>query len=298
VESDRVNALFARVMSLIPPEELQTILLQNAPGQAALDVETVGRLVQQGFNKWKAFHDKYSAEHNKMRQLDPGLAAWEDLDAFMTEHVDAKAMPGYSVQRFARVDGEVRLVQKEAHVVTFDGVTPYACGDYAGTPVYSPGNVAAQQIGLNVGPVTQALRKAAFPTAATGAAHVRWPLGVDLPLTPFPFGVVVVARQALRMEQATWTEGPLTLHCYVVAPGRDLEPVEGTARGLLLRGLFKATIRTKPEDAPDLVAEVARRERELIDTHRRVTREQLDQGFRYAVTPIFAGIVGSPAKGD
>jgi superfamily II DNA or RNA helicase len=298
VESDRVNALFARVMSLIPPEELQTILLQNAPGQAPLDVDTVGRLVQQGFNKWKAFHDKYSAEHNKMRQLDPGLAAWEDLDQFLTEHADAKPVAGFSVQRFTRVDGEVRLVLKEAHVITFDGSTPFACGDYTGTPVYSAGNVAAKQLGLNVGPVTQALRRAAFPTAPTGAAHTRWPLGFELPSAAFPFGVVVVARQALRMEQASWTEGPLTLHCYVIAPGRDPELVEGTARGLLLRGLFKATIRLKPEDAPDLVNEVTSRERELVDTHRRVTREQLDLGIRYAVTPIFAGIVGSPAKGD
>jgi len=33
--------------------------------------------------------------------------------------------------------GEVRLVLKEAHVITFDGSTPFACGDYTGTPVYS-----------------------------------------------------------------------------------------------------------------------------------------------------------------
>jgi len=37
---------------------------------------------------------------------------------------------------------------------------------------------AAKQLGLNVGPVTQALRKAAFADGAAGAAHVRWPVGV------------------------------------------------------------------------------------------------------------------------
>ena len=82
VEPDRVNALFARVMSLIPPDELQAILLRNPPGQAPVDVESIGQLVQRGFNKWKAFHDKYSAEHHKIRRLDPGLAAWEDIDEF------------------------------------------------------------------------------------------------------------------------------------------------------------------------------------------------------------------------
>jgi hypothetical protein len=193
----------------------------------------------------------------------------------------------------------VRLVQKEARVITFDGITAYACGDYAGTPVYGPGNTAATQLGLNVAPVTQALRKAAFPSIVTGAAHVRWPSGVELPpAATFPFAVVVLLRQALRMEQATWTEGPLTLHCFAIAPGREPESVEGDYRGLLLRALFKATTRTKPEEAPELVSEVNVHERALTDALRRITREQFDQGLRYAVTPLFAGIVGSPAKGD
>jgi len=298
VEPDRVNALVSRVMSLIPPDELQTILLRDAPGQAPVDVESIGRLVQQGFNKWKAFHEKYSAEQTKIRQLDPGLAAWEDIDEFLREHADVRPMPGFYVQRFARVDGEVRLIRKEARVITFDGNTPYACGDYAGTPVYGPANAAAKQLGLNVAPVTQAMRKAAFPSILAGAAHVRWPSGIELPpAAAFPFGVLVLLRQALRMEQATWTEGPLTLHCYVIAPGREPESVEGIARGLLLRALFKATVRTKPEEAPELVAQVARHEHEMTDTLRRITREQFDQGLRYAVTPIFAGIVGSAATG-
>ena len=187
---------------------------------------------------------------------------------------------------------------KEARVITFDGNTPYACGDYAGTPVYGPGNASAKQLGLNVAPVTQALRKAAFPSAPTGAAHVRWLSGIDPPPVAFPFGVLVLLRQVLRMEQATWTEGTLTMHCYVITPGREPESIEGTARGLLLRALFKATIRTKPEEAPELVAQVSRHERNIVESLRRITGEQFDQGLRYAVTPIFASIVGSPAKGD
>jgi hypothetical protein len=245
------------------------------------------------------FHDKYSAEQKKIRHLDPGLAAWEDIDEFLSEHADAKPMSGFSVQRFARVDGEVRLIQKEARVITFDGKTPYACGDYAGTPVYGRGNTPANQLGLNVAPVTQALRKAVLSSIPMGAAQVRWPSSVELSEeVAFPFGVLVLLRQALRMEQSTWTEGPLTLHCYMIAPGCEPESVDGTARGLLLRGLFKATVRTKPEEAPELVAQVNGHERAIIDTLRRIAREELDQGLRYAVTPIFAGIVGSPAKAD
>ena len=100
------------------------------------------------------------------------------------------------------------------------------------------------------------------------------------------------------MEQAAWTEGPLTLHCHVVEPDREPELIEGADRGLLLRALFQSTVRTKPEDAPDLNAYIAGRERELIDALRRISREQFDQGLRYAVTPILAAVVGPPSKGD
>jgi hypothetical protein len=299
VEPDRVNALFSRVMSLIPPEELQAILLRDAPGEAPVDVESIGRLVQEGFNKWKAFHDKYSAEHSKIRQLDPGLAAWEDIEEFLAEHAGAEPMSGFSVQQFARIDGEVRMVNQPARVITFDGTTPYACGDYAGTPVFGPDDTPAMQLGLNVGPVTQTLRKVAFQMLPTGAAHLRWPSGIDvLADLPFPFGVVVILRQALRMEQASWTEGPLTLHCFAIPPGQVPRAIEGTDRGLLLRALFKGAVRTKPEENPHLIAHLQRCESELVDGHRRIEREQLAEGLRYAVMPILAAIVGAPIKGD
>jgi superfamily II DNA or RNA helicase len=298
VEADRVDALFARVMSLIPPDDLQAILLQLPAGPGPVDAEGVGRLVQQGFNKWKAFHDKYSTEQKKLRQLDPGLAAWEDVDAFLAEHAGARPVSGFFVQRFERVSGEVRLVQRDARVIGFDDGTPYACGDYGGTPVFSTTNTGAKQLGLNVGPVTSALRKTAFPIADVGAAHLRWPTTHEVPEAPFPFGVLVFLRQALRMEQASWIEGPVTLHCYTVTAGKDPVLCEGAAKGALLRGLFAATVRTKPEEAAALVSEMVEREAELIEAQRRVTREEFEQGLRYAVTPILAAVVGSPAKGE
>ena len=103
VEPNKVNALFARVMSLIPPDDLQAILLRHPLGQGPVDTDSIGRLVQQGFNKWKAFHDKYSAEHQKIRQLDPGLAAWEDIDEFLSEHADARPMSGFSEVHLPRM---------------------------------------------------------------------------------------------------------------------------------------------------------------------------------------------------
>jgi hypothetical protein len=252
--------------------------------------------VQEGFAKWKAFHDRYSAEHKKIQALDPGLAAWEDLDEFLAEHAGASPVAGFSVQRFQRGDGDVRPILREARVIAFSDGVPYACGDYAGSPVYGPNGIVAQQLGLNVAPVAQALRRVAFPEVQTGAAHLRWPRDVDpIAGVGFPYGVLVLLRQSLRMEQATWTEGPLTLHCYVLAAEGQPRAVEGEERAILLRAIFRGTVRVKAEDRPELTIRLEEEERAVADSLRRISREQLEQGLRYAVVPLFAAVMGAPA---
>src|SRR5262249_33495367 len=161
----------------------------------------------------------------------------------------ARPLSGYFVQRFSRDGGDVRLGRTEAKVLAFNDGKAYACGDFAGAPVFGSGEDRAEQLGLNVSPVTEALRVAAFPGESVGPAHIRWPVDADSPSEmTYPSGVLVLLRQALRMERNQWTEGPVSLHCYLVT-SEGLSPIEGTQRGALLRGLFKATVRTKPEDA-------------------------------------------------
>ena len=108
VAPDRFDALFSRVMTLIPPEELQEALLRHQDGGGGVDVEKIGQLVQEGFAKWKAFHDKYSSEQKKIEGLNPGLAAWEDVYEFLCEYAGARPVDGYSVLRFLLKEGEVK----------------------------------------------------------------------------------------------------------------------------------------------------------------------------------------------
>ena len=171
VSPDRFDALFSRVMTLIPPEELQEALLRHRDGEGGVDVEKIGQLVQEGFVKWKAFHDKYSSEQKKIQGLNPGLAAWEDVHEFLCEYAGARPVDGYSVLRFLLKEGEVKGARRDARVVTFDGNTVFACGDYAGAPVYGSGNTKAEQLGLNVPTVATALRRVAFPEEECGAAQ-------------------------------------------------------------------------------------------------------------------------------
>ena len=267
VPPDRFDALFSRVMTLIPPEELQDVLLRHRDGGTGVDAEKIGQLVQDGFNKWKAFHDKYSSEQKKIEALNPGLAAWEDIYEFLCEYAGARPVDGYSALRFLLKEGEVQGSRRDARVVTFDGNSFFACGDYAGTPVYGPGNSTAQQLGLNIPTVATALRRVAFPEQVCGAGHIRLPKGLNPPLglAP-PFGVIVLMKQTLRMEQATWSEGPVTLHCFVVRLDGSTAAVEGADRAALLRGIFKGTVRTKPEEDSDLSGKIATVEETMIES--------------------------------
>jgi hypothetical protein len=282
-------------MTLIPPEELQEALLRHRDGATGVDIAKIGQLVQDGFNKWKAFHEKYSSEQKKIQALSPGLAAWEDVYEFLCEYAGARPAQGYSVLRFLLKEGEVKGTPGEARVITFDGNQYFACGDYAGAPVYGPGNAPAQQLGLNIPNVATALRRVAFPEEPCGAGHIRWPKGVDLPLgLEPPFGVIVIMKQTLRMEQASWSEGPIALHCFVVRPDVEVAPAHGAELAVLLRGIFQGAVRTKPEESTDLIEKIAAAEGSMVETLRRITRQEHDQGARYAAMPLFACVVGAP----
>jgi len=159
------------------------------------------------------------------------------------------------------------------------------------------GDVPAQQLGLNIPVVAAALRRVAFPDAACGAGHVRWPRGSTLPsgLDP-PFGIVIFLKQALRMEQAAWSEGPMSLHIFIVRSGGSAEAVSNSDRETLLRGLFKATVRNKPEESADLIGGISAAEQALAKDLKRITREEHDRGMRYAVMPLLACVVGDPGR--
>ena len=80
VPEDRFEALFGRVMSLVPPEELSDILGQGPVGPLSPEErEKIADLVTRGFDQWKGFHDRYSKQQKQIRTLDPGQASWLDL---------------------------------------------------------------------------------------------------------------------------------------------------------------------------------------------------------------------------
>jgi SNF2 family DNA or RNA helicase len=297
VEPERFESVFSRVMALVGQEDIQQLMLggPTAPMNRQ-DQDRLAALIRQGFTVWSDFHDRFAAEQQRIKELDPGLAAWEDLDAFLQEYAEARAVAGFCAQRFAFNEANVDSVLEPARVITFDGSTFFACGDYSGAPVFGPEQEMAQAIGLNSSPVTQALRRIAFPPEESGAAHVRWPAGKPLPFdVPFPFGVIVLLKQTLRSEQGSWSEVSSSLHCSLIPREGSVTSIENGDRALLLRGLFRASIRSKPEEDRALSERVLAEEIALTASLRRLDPDDGERRIRHAAMPLFAAIVSAPA---
>ena len=55
--------------------------------------------------------------------------------------------------------------------------------------------------------------------------------------------------------------------------------------------MFKGIM--KPEEGADLIGKIATAEESLVESLKRITRQEFDQGVRYAVMPLFACVVGA-----
>lgn len=293
VPEDRFDALFARVMALVPPEDLIGVLGER-PLAPLDDAERarVASLVTQGFQAWQAFHERYASQQRQIRALDPGQATWDDLGMFARSALRAAPAEGYSALRFRWEADEVVERGARADVLEVDG-TPYACGDYGGMPVHGPDGVRAAQLGLNVPAVCRALRRLGFPEVPAGAAQLRWPDDLPRPVAACsgPFGVVVLARQSLRSERGTYVEVGTTLHAFIARPSGEVASIEGGDKGDLVRALLRSPVRKEAEPAAELVAAIVDAESAATASLRRPSEEDRSRRVSHAVTPLLAAVV-------
>jgi hypothetical protein len=112
---------------------------------------------------------------------------------------------------------------------------------------------------------------------------------------PFPFGVLVLLKQTLRSEQGSWTEVSNSLHCFLIPREGPIVPIDGSQRAVLLRGLFGAIVRSKPEEDRMLTERLLVEETALTGALRSLDPDDGARRLRHAVTPLFAAIVGAPA---
>ncbi|MBK6942989.1 MAG: DEAD/DEAH box helicase [Planctomycetes bacterium] len=294
VESDRFEGTFTRVMCLLPPEELQSILIEQpvAPLSDA-DQERLSKMVQEGFHSWKKFHDTYG-KSDAIRAQDPGAAQWDDVIEFLQENLRATQADGFAALRFRLENDEVVPDDQPAVVIRLADGQAYACGDYGGMPVSDEKGRTVKPIGLNDGRVSEALRASALTDEPCGIAHVRWQAEHPIPssLGELPAAVLAYVRRTVRADsQGGWIDLGSSLHLHVVHESGDVVDVGPAEKRALVRGLWRGSIRTKPELSAPLSFAIESQHDRLLEALRRPTQTEMDDKIRHAVMPLMIAVV-------
>ncbi len=292
VQRDRFESVFARVMSLVPPEELQSVLIRDGMGPLTHDdQEQLAAMVQLGFDSWNSFHERFAEQQRRIRQQPAGLATWSDVEEFLRLYAKAQVEEGFRAQTFVRASNGIEATEEDAVVLRLVDGGRYACGDRAGTVVANTEG-PAKQLGLNLPLVAETLQRIALPTQDAGAAHIRW-TSDEAPPAALPFGVLILLRQTVRTDAQTgWLEQGCSLRFYVISDGVAVD-AEGESKRRLIDGLLHGTIRNKPESADTIVAALAREEERLIADLARPNEDDRREGLRHAVLPLLAAVITS-----
>ena len=292
VDAERFESLFSRVICLLPPEELQDVLINGPEGPLTdQDQENLGEMVRGGYDKWREFDAKYSQQQKMIRSQDPGLAAWRDVKAFLMFVGKAEEVAGFVSERFTIENGTTTPAQISADVVRTSDGTIYACCDLGGLPAYGPNDQSAVQLGLNLKSILEHMNQAAFPDKDTGAAALRWPEEVCFPgnLGNAAIGFLSLIRVSLRFDSSvSWVEQSTTMHYFVVHGDGTKRELNREESRQVVDGLQKSTIRAKKPNFPNLENAIADFEQTVAQELRRPTELELAQKIRHAVTPVFA----------
>ena len=288
VATDRFETVFSRVMCLIPPEELQTVLINN-PASSLIDteVEKLSALVDCGFKEWQIFHDKYAANQKQIRDQPSGLARWNQLKDFLCRYDKAEPATGIAKTRFIQSGGKVITEEVPADVIKLSDGSRCFVGDYEGGLFSGQSEVAA--LGLNIPFVADFLYDCANPSIATGAAHMRWVESQTDFRTRLGDDVVILAfaRQLFRIDSIGGNkEVGLELLAYAVSTKQTMLLVAKDREELFNMNKF-ATVRMRPTQS-SLFDHAAKEELRLVDELRRPCDEDLRKGIRYAIWPILA----------
>jgi len=181
VSPERFETAFARVMCLIPPEDLQGIIIQRplAPFTGE-EQEQIARIVQEGFKRWNEFHQRFADRQREIKQQEPGLAEWRDVEKLLLQYGSASLLSGYNAQKFRLQNGEIDPFEQPITVLSIGGES-YSCGNSGGSPVFGPNGQSVPQLGLNLPVVCNLLRRFGISESPAGAAHLRWNRDHTLP---------------------------------------------------------------------------------------------------------------------
>lgn len=289
LDPDQFETLFSRVMSLVPPKELENIL-GDISGSSSLDgpaTQEIGRLVTEGFRSWSSFDDQYRKQAEKIRAVSPGEARWADVGAFLVKYGGANDGAEASFNSFTFQDDEIVAVDEKVATIDFNKRL-YACGDTGGLIAVDTDGKPVATLGLSLDEVQDVLRTCFEPDRATGVAYVKRPASLThLGDSKEPVTLMVFIRQTLQQERGIWKEKGTSLHIFMVTVGSNPVELSGKHRAELVRTL-QTVPRVKDPVGVAASKDLIEIEKSLIQTLRRPPEADISVGIRYAVWPLAA----------
>lgn len=287
LDPDQFETLFSRVMSLVPPKELENILGDISVSSvidSAASYE-IGRLVTEGFNSWSNFDQEYRQQADQIRAVNPGEARWSDVGAFLVKYAGADDGAEASFNSFQFQGDEIVSIDEQVPTINFKKYL-YACGDTGGLLAVDSKGQHASALGLNLADVQEAIRNSFDPERISGLAFVKKPaklafLGVASEMSV----LLVFVRQTLKQERGAWFERGTSLHMFIVNTHDDPVELNGQQRAELVRSLQMVSRVKEPGDT-SASAKLCEIEAELILALRKPSEKEISDGVRYAVWPV------------
>lgn len=292
LDPDQFETLFSRVMSLVPPKELENILGDIA-GPSVLDgpaAQEIGRLVTEGFRSWSSFDETYRRQADDIRAVNPGEARWADVGAFLVKYGGATDSTEAVFSSFEFQGNEIVDVDERVPTIAL-GKQLYACGDTGGLRAVGDDGTAATPLGLSLDEVQQVLRSCFVPDHATGAAFVKRPFGLAfLESSTEPVIVLAFMQQALQQERGQWSERSTVIRLFALYAKGESQELDGKQRADFIRACQSVT-RIKDPSGVEVRSDIRDVEQNLLQSLRRPSDTEIADGVRYSVWPMAAVVL-------
>lgn len=286
---EEFETLFSRVMSLVPPKELE-VILGDASGPLAIgspEAEEIGRLVSEGFRTWSSFDDSYRRQADLIRASNPGQAHWADLGAFLVKYCGATDGPGATFSSFEFSNDEIISVEENVRTIHVNGAA-YACGDTGGLSAVGVDGVVAANLGLNLDWVQRSLRDGLTPNRPAGIAFVNRSSSLEAIVQCRDIVTCLFfLRQQLRHEGGRWSENSVELRLYLVTTDSAPKEMAGEEMAQLVRALVSSS-RVKDPQLVQARGDLPALEQEIASMLRTPTDDDIAKGVRYVVWPLAA----------
>ena len=242
LDPEQFEALFSRVMSLVPPQELEEVLGHSATAiTPARMSDDIGRLVSEGYSRWQRFDEAYRGNAEGIRNISAGEATWFDLGWFLIRFCSAKPGSNSTFASFEFKDDEIVSVHQTVPTVLL-GDSIYACEDTGGLPVEFVEGKTVKQGGLNVPEIADYIRDAFWPEKSTGAGYLTLKRpATDDTQDAEPLGILFFLRQTVRQELGRTSEEHLSLRAFTISKGEGPVALSSQGTAKIIRDLADAT---------------------------------------------------------